>query len=294
MESEKTTRAKICNGENALAEERCALDKIDTEIAESRAEVQRLDSEMATHRSRIDFNRQRAQELTELIDRARRDIAEAENKRNQQEAQIKQTTSSIAEIEQHLKQKEAELSELTALAGEIHKKRSDCVTRLQELQLAVSKSESRISTLEEELTGTKARRELTHSQVEQLLREIDTLSETREELVGQIAVSLAAAQRQPLDVDASVREKEKLFAQTEQDLATLHRSLAEKRSRLEVLRQLNEEGEGLAEGSQALLKGLNGSAEFRDAIAGSLVAQLDVDPKFIQAIEAALGRNLHT
>jgi chromosome segregation protein len=294
VDSEKTARAKIESGESALAEERDALDKIDTQIADSRAEIQRLDSEIATHRNLIDFNRQRAQELTELIERARRDIAEAENRRNQQEAQIKQTNSSIAEIEQQLKEQETELTQLSALAGEIHKKRSDRVTRLQELQLAISKSESRISTLEEEVAGTKARRELTHSQVEQLRREIDALSEAREELVDQIAVSLAAAHRQRLDVDASVREKEKLLTQAEQDLATLHRALAEKRSRLEVLRQLNEQGEGLAEGSQALLKGLNGSAEFRDAIAGSLVAQLDVDPKFIQAIEAALGRNLHT
>src|SRR5206468_10108585 len=75
MDSEKTTRAKIDNGENALADERAALDEIDTEIAESRAEVQRLDSEIAAHRSRIDFNRQRALELAELIERARRDIA---------------------------------------------------------------------------------------------------------------------------------------------------------------------------------------------------------------------------
>ena len=167
------------------------------------------------------------------------------------------------------------------------------MTRLQELQLALSKSESRILALEEELTGTKARRELTHAQTEQLLKEIEALTKAREELVGQIAVSLKAARRQPLDVETSIREKEKLLAQAEQDLATLHRTLAEKRSRLDVLRQLNEEGEGLAEGSQALLKGVNGSEEFRDAIAGSLVAQLDVDPKFIQAIEAALGRNLH-
>ena len=78
-DSEKTTRAKIDNSENALAEERGALDKIDTEIADSRAEVQRLDSEIAAHRNRIEFNRQRAQELAELIERARRDIAEAEN-----------------------------------------------------------------------------------------------------------------------------------------------------------------------------------------------------------------------
>src|SRR5436189_965464 len=293
MESEKTTRAKIGNGENALAEERGALDKIDTEIAESRAEVQRLDSEIATHQNRIEFNRQRTQELTELIERARRDIAEAENKRNEQAAQIKQTNSSIAEIEQQLKEKEAELMELSALAGEIHKKRSDRVQRLQELQLSLSKSESRISALEEELTGTKARRELTHAQIEQLQREIEALTEAREKLVGQIAVSLKAARRQPIDVETSLREKEKLLVQAEQGLATLHHTLAEKRSRLEVLRQLNEEGEGLAEGSQALLKGVDGPQEFRDAIAGSLVAQLDVDPKFIQAIEAALGRNLH-
>jgi chromosome segregation protein len=293
VDSEKTTRAKIDNSENALAEERGALDKIDAEITNSRAEVQRLDSEIAAHRNRIEFNRQRAQELAELIERARRDVAEAENKRNHQAAQIKETNSSIAKIEQHLKEKEAELTELSILAGEIHKKRSDRVTRLQELQLAVSKSESRISALEEEFTGTKARRELTHAQIEQLLREIEALTEARDKLIGQIAVSLKAAHRQPLDVETSLREKEKLLAQAEQDLATLHRTLAEKRSRSDVLRQLNEEGEGLAEGSQALLKGVNGPEKFRDAIAGSLIAQLDVDPKFIQAIEAALGRNLH-
>ncbi len=293
IESEKTARAKIDNSENALAEERGALDKIDSEIAESRAEVQRLDSEIATHRNRIELNRQRAQELAELVERSRRDVAEAENKRNQQAAQIKQTNSSIAEVEQHLKEKEAELTELSVFAREIHKKRSDRVTRLQELQLAVSKSESRISALEEEFTGTKARRELTHAQIEQLLREIEALIEARDKLVGQIAVSLKAAHRQPIDVETSLREEEKLLAQVEQDLATLHRTLAEKRSRLDVLRQLNEEGEGLAEGSQALLKGVDGPEKFRDAIAGSLVAQLDVGPKFIQAIEAALGRNLH-
>ena len=254
MDVEKTTRARIDSGENALAEERTALDKIDAEIADSRAEVQRLDNEIATHRNRIEFNRQRAQEVSELIERAQRDIAEAESKRNRQAAQIEQTNNSIKELEQQLKEKEAELAELSALAGEIHKKRSDRVTRLQELQLAVSKSESRIAALEEELSGTKTRREVTHAQSEQLLREIDVLAKARDKIVGQIAVSLKAAHTQPLDVETSVREKEKLLAQAEQDLGVIQHTLAEKRSRLDVLRQLNEEGEGLAAGSQALLK----------------------------------------
>src|SRR3954454_9938383 len=85
-ETELTTRAKIDTAENALAEERGALDKVDAEIAGSRAEVQRLDSEIAAHRSRIDFNHQRAQELADLIERARRDIADAEKKRKQHAA----------------------------------------------------------------------------------------------------------------------------------------------------------------------------------------------------------------
>src|SRR5206468_8566419 len=46
-------------------------------------------------------------------------------------------------------------------------------------------------------------------------------------------------------------------------------------------------------GSQAVLKGIGNPEKFRESIAGSLVAQLDVDPTFIPAIEAALGRNLH-
>src|SRR5882724_3273861 len=74
-ESEHTTHAKIRNSENTLADERRALDKIDVEIADSRAEVQRLESEIAAHRSRTELNRQRAEELAELIERARRDIA---------------------------------------------------------------------------------------------------------------------------------------------------------------------------------------------------------------------------
>jgi chromosome segregation protein len=291
--SEHTTRAKIGNSENALAEERRALDKIDVAIADSRAAVQRLESEIAAHRSRIEFNRQRAEELAELIERARRDIADSEGKRKRHTAEIDRTNHSIAEIERDLKEKETELAELASLAAGIQKDRTERSTRLQNLQLALSKSESRISTLEEELSGTQTRREFTHAQIRQLAKEIQTLTEARKKLVAQIALSLQKSRREATDVEASLRAKERLLNEAERNLAVLERTLAEKRSRLDVLRQLNKEGEGLTQGSQALLKGVDDAEKFQETIAGSLVAQLDVDPKFIQAIEAALGRNLH-
>ena len=292
-QSEHSTREKIDNGEGTLGNERRALDKIDAEIADSQAAVQRLDSEIAAHRNRIEFNRQRAEELTEFAERARRDIAEAETKRERHAAEIEHTNSSIVEIERHLKEKEAELEKVSALAGEMHKDRTERNTRLQELQLALSKSENRISALNEELSGTKARREMTSTQIEQIAAEIKGSSEARGKLVEQIAVSLTGKKRERTDIENSLRETEKLLSETEQQLSVLERTLAEKRSRLDVLRQLNQQGEGLAQGSKALLKGTHASIEVREAIAGSLVAQLDVDPEFIQATEAALGRNLH-
>src|SRR5213596_219680 len=269
--SEHAARVKIDNSENAVAEERRMLDKIDIEVAGSRAEVQQLESEIATHRSRIEFNRQRADEVAELIQRSRREMAEAGKKRKQHAAEIEQTNNWIAEIEGHLKEKEGELTGLDGLAAEIQENRTERRTRFQELQLTLSKSESRISTFEDELSGTK----------------------TREKLVRQIAVSLKTSKRETIDVEASLREKEQLVSEAEQNLISLERTFAEKRSRLDVLRQLNEEGEGLAQGSQAVLKGVDDLEKFREAIAGSLVAHLDVDRKFVPAIEVALGRNMH-
>src|SRR2546430_8036625 len=292
-ESERATRARIGNNESGLAEERGALDKIDTEIAESRAEVQRLESEITAHRSRIEFNRQRAEEVAELIERARRDVVDAEKKHKRQAAEIEQTNDSIVEIERHLKEKEGELTRLTSQVGEMQKKRTAHSARLQGLQFVFSKSESKISALQGELSGTKARRESTCAQIEQLAKEIQTLSSARDKLLKQITASLKTSRREAVDVEASLHKMEQLLSEAEQNLAALERTLAEKRSRLEVLRQLNEEGEGLAQGSQAVLKGVDDGEKFRDAIAGSLVAHLDVDRKFIPAIEAALGRNMH-
>src|SRR5881628_2807616 len=201
--SEHATRVKIDNSENAVAEERRMLDKIDIEVASSRAEVQQLESEIATHRSRIEFNRQRAEEVAELTQRARREIAEAEKKRKQHAAEIEQTNHSIAEIERRLKEQEDELTELSSLAGEIQKNRTERGTRFQELHLTLSKSESRISTFEDELSGTKTRRESTRAQTEQLTKEIQTSTETREKLLRQSVVSRKTTQREAVDVEAS-------------------------------------------------------------------------------------------
>jgi chromosome segregation protein len=301
--SEQASRGKIGGGENELAEERRALDKIDIEVADIRAEAQRLQSEVAAHKSRIEFNRQRKDELNDLIERAKGDIASAESKRKQHEAQIRESDTLIEKTQHFLQSKQSELAKVTEALDKLRAKRETREADRKTARVSLSKYEAKIDKLEDDLAGLTARRELTHEQIREISTEIKEATKAREK----VATSIAAAHKsteseqkkledlltQSAAADTNLRRQQELLANSETELAAIERTFAEKRSGLEILRQLNAEGEGLAQGSQAVLKGLDDPARFRDSIVGSLVAQIDVDPKFIPAIEAALGRNLH-
>lgn len=301
--SEQTARTEIDHDESELAAERQALDKIDIEIAEIRAEAQRLQTEIAANRSRIEFNRQRKDELNDLIERARNDIAGAETKRTQQAAQIRESDALIEKTQHLLQAKQSELAKVTEALDKLRAQREAREADRKNATASLSKYEARIDKLEEELAGLTARRELTEEQIRQLGSEIKEATGAREKLAAEVAVAhksteteqkkLEELRGQSQAAETNLRRQQEHLAQANEEVGGLDRTLAEKRSTLEILRQLNAEGEGLAQGSQAVLKGLDDPDRFRDSIVGSLVAQIDVDPKFIPAIEAALGRNLH-
>jgi chromosome segregation protein len=301
-DSEQASRAEIDMGENELAERRAALDKIDRQIADGRTEVQRLQSEVGTHHNRIQFNRQHAEELAELIKRSRQDIAAAEAKRAQQGKEIQDANALIEKTNQFLRTKEAELGKLTDLISELRTERSAEESTLETLRVAISKKEGRIAELADELSGIAIRRETTEENRRDLDGAISDAHSARDKVQKEIAAARAAAENMRKNVDLlkrnaeaseeKMRQSQQVVAGSEKSLAAIERVLAEKESRLEILRQLNEEGEGLAQGSQAVLKGLDDPSRIRSALTGAFVSNLDVDPEYIAAIEAALGRNL--
>ncbi len=302
-EVERATVEKIETSENELANKRGDLDAIDARIGDARAEVQRLHSEMSTHRSRIEFNRQRAEEINELIARYGTDIAAADAKRTEQATQIEEADALIEKTTALLQAKEAELAELTARTSSLRTERAERETELQTLQASLAKAESRLNALTDEVSGTKSRREATLARVTDLAVEIQAAttardeaqravdraqvaSETEQETVGRLFDALRLAEEQ-------LRARQQELGEAEKDAFRAERAIAEKESRLEILQQLNEEGAGLAQGSQAVLKGLDDPERIRPALAGALVASLDVEGEFVPALEAALGRNMH-
>jgi chromosome segregation protein len=163
--------------------------------------------------------------------------------------------------------------------------------------MSLSKDELRLVAIAEDLRELRERRDATNRDAETRRARIAAAGAGHKTLQAKVTEARAATDSERQTVEqlfARVRsQEEKLrhnrsaLAEVEKKLAAIDRTVAEKESRHEVLRQLNEEGEGLAQGSQALLK----SKEFE--FAGALAAQLDVSHEFVPAIEAALGRNLH-
>ena len=301
-ESEQAIRAKIDTSETQMAEQRRALEEIDAQIGDGRSELQRLQSQIGTHHNQIQFNRQRAEELTELIERSRKDVAAAEAKRVQQDKELGEVNALVERTSQLLQAKESELEKLNNLISKLRSERNAWDSKLEALRLSGSKNEERVAELEDELSGLAIRRDATEETRRGLDATISEARATRDKVQKALATARAAAEREQKNLkllktksqasEDALREQQRRLAEIEKSLTELERSVAEKESRLEILHQLNEEGEGLAQGSQSVLKGLDNPSRIQPALAGALVSNLDVDPEFIAAIEAALGRNL--
>src|SRR2546421_3263229 len=303
QEAEQEARAKIEASENELAAKRRSLDQVDGEIGDARAEVQRLQNEIAGLRNQIEFNRQRAQETGELIERYTDDIAAAEAKRSEQATQLQEADALIARTNQLLVSKEREVERLSEALQAARNERAEKEEELRALQLSLSKLESRITSLESDLTGVRARRDATSARITELTKSIGEGNAALQGARADLTAARAAmeTERQTADqrrenlraAEERLHENQARVANAEKEIARLERTIAEKQARLEVLRQMTEEGHGLEKGSQAVLKGLDDPERLRPAIAGALVASLNVEPEFVPALEAALGRNLH-
>jgi chromosome segregation protein len=303
QEAERAAHDNIQKSEDEAAGKRRDLDALDARIGDARAEMQRLQSELSAHRSRIEFNRQRAHELAELIDRYERDIASAEAKRSEQETQIHAADELIERTNRLLETKRTEANRLAERVRELRAARMQQESELQALQLNVSKLESRISALENELGGLVARRDTTTMRIAELDDVISAAANDAQDARDRFAAAQSALHEKQSAVGNLVAQllaaenehhtRQRAVADAERDIITAERALVEKRSRVEVLRQLADEGEGLEKGSQAVLKGLDNPERIRPALGGALASLLNVDREFIPALEAAFGCNMH-
>jgi len=288
--------------ESELAEQRLELDALDDKAGGVRDHIQQLNNRVFSAENKIQTNGERCHEFLAMIERGREEATRSREQLDSQVSEVEETDRMISEILETLRTRDAELAEAEAVVAAARDERVEAERALSEASQALSRAEAELSNFRSEISSADARREAAEARFQGLEEErakaahaLADLERSLNDFASQLEAAKAEAIRAEEAVDHGQQDYEAAHdARQEADAEanSAAKLLAESQSRLEVLRQLNEAGEGLGEGAQQLLKGLDNPDFFKPAIAGSLASLLDVEPDYVAAVEAAFGPNL--
>lgn len=294
----------LAQGENNLRQQRHELEAVEYELSEARQQVQSLKNRIQNAESRIGFNAERHEEFQSLITRYQEDIATVEEKLQEQQGQIEEADQQLEQLSTSLKAEEEQLASETTRTNEIREKRSElqiqqqsALQNLNRLESELIKAQAQLQSAKTQVESSDARLQILASDISTAVEQSETLSTRNSQARTQLE-SLIEHRDQKRDelrtAEIELSESRELLKTTESTIHEQQRSLAQHESRLQVLRQLLEAGEGFSKGAQAILKGLDRPDFYKGATMGALASLLDVEPEFVPAIEAALGNHLHT
>jgi len=283
---------------------RAKIEEMEETLTEARQAVQDLKSHVQNAEHRIGFNAERAVEFGGLMERYGRDIAGAEEKLAVQQSQIEHNDQELAEITEALKSEQQGLTEQTAKVNALSGERVETERALQAVFASIARIENRLSALRNEVGSLTSQRDGSEARMGILQNEIEQLgsgtAHVREQLesvrarLEEQTRELEARNQEARDAEADARMIGTELEGTDRELRTQNGQLAEKESRAGALRQMIESGEGLGEGTQAVLRGLDNAEFFKPAIGGVLASHIQVETEDVAAVEAAFGQNLQS
>lgn len=293
------TAAALEEGERAVAAHRTRLEELEQQVESARLSMQGLRDRMVQAQSRAAHNGETCAQLNEAIARCDAEIAAARERQRVQREELGRSDAEVARVAAELAERSAALDALQARLRESAGRRASSQESLEALRAEVSRAENESLRLQGELAGLEARREAAQARIESLDSEARQILDQQvaarrrlEETSSQVlagAEALHSAESAHDDAEAALEHSELERQRVENELSAAQRVLAQIQSRLEVLEQLNLEGEGAAPGAQAVLRGLDRPDHFKPAVRGMLGSLLQVEPGFLSAVEAALG-----
>ncbi|MDB6026272.1 MAG: chromosome segregation protein [Verrucomicrobiales bacterium] len=285
----------VLRGENEIGQLRERLSELEQEISATQQKGLELKGQIDRHESRMHFNGERLQELENQNAKATSDITQAEERCMIAEQELVSVTEKLAASEAAVQEQrrnlEAKRTALQMVEGDliskqelIRKAQSDLFAAAQQL----SRVRNEINTLDLQKQGNIVRLEKLSAEKIQLEEERTRLETRLHEFAANVEVEKLNVQTQRGTVEqrqARLREIQQELNRVTQELDAQLRQQAEKRSRLNVLEQLQDSHEGFSAGALAALK------TAKNAL-GSLADKIKVPDQYVVAIETALGHNL--
>ncbi len=291
----ETGSAEVLRCEDEIGELRARLAELEHEISTTQQRGLELKSELDRHESRIQFNEERLRELVEQNAKANTDITQAEERRQvtadelaavQQRLAASNTT--LTHHQQSLQSKQAALRDIE----EQIKRGQESLRQAQADAFAAAQDLTRIrndiNALDLQKQGNVVRLEKLSAEKLQLEEERARLDTRLHEFALNVEAERLNVQTKRGSVEQRQKRLQELQGELQESSAEQDQFLqvqAEKRSRLNVLEQLEGSREGFDAGTLAALRQSR-------SVMGSLADRIRVPEEFVLAIENALGHHL--
>jgi chromosome segregation protein len=295
-------QSRLQTTESEAMETREAYHTVESQINQLRQQAQELRSQVQSAEGRIGFNNERTEELQGRIRQNEEQIEQGRQMLEQQRQELADADEQVISLGANLETRRQALNEHMAVHNAILPDRSrldesrrNAREAIRQFEGQIAAAEARAQSLTSQISADRQRHEsLAHdrqsaaqareaSQVEydELQRLIQELEQSRTEL-----------EEKAKQCARDILDKRARRDALQEELTDLQRAVTQRRSRIEILEQLLQKGEGLAEGTQQVLKGLDNPEVYSTGVRGLLASSIEVEPQFIAAIEAALRDHL--
>ena len=291
----EATTGQIQQTEEQVVQLRQVIANLETEISAAQQAGLELKSQIERNESRVHYNEQRLKELDDQNQAANTDILQAEERRTAASQELvtlnERLAKSVAALEAHRAELRTRMEAVNQLEGRLRASQDES-RKLQNEAFGVAQQVSRgrneINSLDLQRQGNVTRLEKLHAEQQQTGEEVTRLDARLVEFAQQVEAEKQGVVDRRGTVEqrqARLREIQQSVQQASQEADLLLRQQAEKRSRLNVLEQLEQAHEGFSAAAQVVLKQTQ-------SVMGSLADKIRVPDAHIVAIEAALGQAL--
>ncbi|HTY86236.1 MAG TPA: chromosome segregation protein SMC [Candidatus Acidoferrum sp.] len=291
----ETGSADVLRCEDEIKQLRERLTELEHEVAAQQQRSLELKGETDRHESRIQFNAERLRELADQNSKALADITQAEERCHAASIESQSVGERLAASEGALQRHRLALEEkqrtLSAVENDL-RQRQEALRSAQADAFAAAQDLTRIRN---EITALDLQKQGNSIRLEKLSAEKLQLEEERTRLEARLQEFTASVEAEKLNAQTkrgTVEQRQSRLRELQEELSAAAaeqdrflQAQAEKRTRLNVLEQLEGSHEGFSVGTQAALR------QSRKVI-GSLADRIRVPDSYVVAIENALGHHL--
>jgi chromosome segregation protein len=291
----ETGSADVLRCEDEIKQLRERLSGLEHEVAEKQQRSLELKGEADRHESRIQFDEERLRELAAQNTRAFTEINQAEERCHAASSELKAVVERLTASENALLQHRLTLEQKQWALNTVEEDLRQRQEALRQAQAGAFAAAQDLTQIRNEITALDLQKQGNSIRLEKLSAEKVQLEEERTRLEARLQEFTASVEVEKLNAQTkrgSVEQRQNRLRELQVELQASSaeqdqflQAQAEKRSRLNVLEQLEGSHEGFSAGTQAALR------QSRTVI-GSLADRIRVPDPYVVAVENALGHHL--